>query len=163
MDVIPDFEDMLASFAKYEVKYVVIGGMAFIFHVKPRFTKDMDLWIEPTKENVSRANRALEEFGSPHLLDPADMKQMLQIGAAPARVDIILCVEGADFQMAWKRKVEGRYGNAPVNWIDMDSLIEIKKRIDDPRHKSDVEYLVKVKEMKKAGRKKNAKARRGRG
>ena len=42
------------------------------------------------------------------------------------------------------------YGKAPVNWIDLDSLIRIKERIEDPRHKSDVRYLLKVKAMKKA-------------
>lgn len=152
MDVIPDFEDLLAVFAKHEVRYVVIGGLAFIFHVKPRFTKDMDVWIEPTAGNVGKANRALAEFGSPNLLDPGDMEQMLQIGVAPARVDVILSVEGADFATAWKRKVKSRYGKAPVNWIDLDGLLAIKEKIDDPRHQSDVRYLRKVKAMKAEAR-----------
>ena len=36
----------------------------------------------------------------------------------------------------------------PANWIDIDSLIAIKERIDDPRHKSDVKYLKRVREMR---------------
>jgi hypothetical protein len=127
--------------------------MAFIYHVKPRFTKDMDIWVEATKENIERANIALAEFGSPHLLDSDGMNQMLQIGMQPDRVDLLLSVEGPTFEEAWKKRISRRYGKAPVNWIDLDSLIEIKSRIDDPRHKSDVRYLLKVREMKEDGMK----------
>jgi hypothetical protein len=156
MDVISDFEDMLIVFDKHEVRYLVIGGLAFIYHVKPRYTKDMDLWVEPTEENIRRANAALVEFGSPHLLDPADATQMLQIGVAPARVDIILTGAGADFGTAWNRRVRSMYGKAPVNWIDLDGLIAMKEKIDDPRHKSDVRYLLKVREMRRTGKRARA-------
>ena len=36
---IPDFEDMLALLGKHSVRYLVVGGLAFIYHAKPRFTK----------------------------------------------------------------------------------------------------------------------------
>ena len=149
MDVVPDFEDLLDSFSKHDVRYVVIGGLAFIFHVKPRFTKDMDLWVEPTEKNIRLANEALADFGSPHLLDPADTNQVLQIGVQPCRVDILLHVEGPTFERVWRKRIRSRYGRSPVNWIDMDSLIEIKEKIDHPKHRLDVEYLLKVKEMRK--------------
>ena len=51
---------------KHAVRYLIIGGLAFIYHAKPRYTKDLDLWIDPTTENVNRANKALAEFGSPY-------------------------------------------------------------------------------------------------
>ena len=49
---------------------------------------------------------------------------------------------------AWAKRICSKYGEAPVNWIDLDSLIDIKSRIDEPRHQSDVKYLRKVKEMR---------------
>lgn len=154
MNVIPDFEDMLTLLDKHGVKYLAIGGLAFIYHVKPRYTKDIDLWVASDRENMKKTNLALAEFGSPHLLDLNDDDQVLQIGIAPNRVDVLTNVEGPSFKDAWKKKIRSKYGKAPVNWIDLDSLIEIKSRIDDPRHKSDVMYLRKVKEMNESGRKK---------
>ena len=42
MEAIQDFEDMLLFLDKHKVKYLIIGGLAFIYHAKPRYTKDMD-------------------------------------------------------------------------------------------------------------------------
>jgi len=74
METIQDFEDMLFFLDKHRVRYLIIGGLAFIFHAKPRYTKDMDLWIDPDPENVKKANNALAEFGSPFLLNPKSKK-----------------------------------------------------------------------------------------
>ena len=69
MDTVQDFEDLLATFARHGVRHLIIGGLAFIYHAKPRYTKDMDLWVGPDADNVERANLALANFGSPHLLE----------------------------------------------------------------------------------------------
>ena len=68
MDSTPDFEDLLSLLNRHQVRYLIVGGLAFVYHAKPRYTKDMDLWIEPGFENLTRANRALAEFGSPTLM-----------------------------------------------------------------------------------------------
>lgn len=39
---IEDFEDLLDLFGEKRVRYLIVGGLAFIFNVKPRYTKDMD-------------------------------------------------------------------------------------------------------------------------
>ena len=74
MDVVHDFEDILDLFDRHGVRYLIVGGLAFIYHAKPRYTKDIDVWSEPERENLIRANRALDE--------------VLQIGVAPNRIDI---------------------------------------------------------------------------
>ena len=151
MDAIPDFEDLLALFHKHEVRYLVIGGLAFIYHARPRYTKDMDLWVDPSQANVNRANRALAEFGSPHLLAVDDAEEILQIGLPPNRIDLLRAIDGPSFGQAWRRRIAGQYGRAGANWIDLESLIEIKSRIDDPRHRRDVRDLDAVRAMKSRG------------
>ena len=51
METVHDFEDMLLLLEKNRVRYLIIGGLAFIYHAKPRYTKDMDLWIDPDRLN----------------------------------------------------------------------------------------------------------------
>jgi hypothetical protein len=148
VDTVQDFEDLLATLEKHEVRYLIIGGLAFIYHAKPRYTKDMDLWVGPDGENVARANRALVEFGSPHLLDPDRPGEILQLGVAPNRIDL-LRETGLAFDQVWPSRIEGRYGRAAACWVDIDSLIEIKSRIDDPRHQEDVRVLKLVRERRK--------------
>ena len=41
MDAIPDFEDLLSLLGKHDVRYLVMGGLAFIYHARPRYTKDL--------------------------------------------------------------------------------------------------------------------------
>jgi hypothetical protein len=148
MDAIPDFEDLLRLLRRHDVRYLVIGGLAFIYHARPRYTKDMDLWLDPSPANVKRANAALAEFGSPYLLVVDEPEEILQIGLPPNRIDLLRVVEGPGFEQAWRRRIKGKYGRADVNWMDLECLIEVKSRIDDPRHQRDVRDLEKVRALK---------------
>lgn len=150
METVQDFEDLLELLERFEVRYLIIGGLAFIYHAKPRYTKDMDLWIGPDPENIARANRALTEFGSPHLLEPGRPDEILQLGVAPNRIDLLQDPDGLEFEEVWPRRVKGRYGRAKVYWIDLDSLIAIKSQIDHPRHQEDARVLRQVRARREA-------------
>ena len=65
MSLPQDFRDLLEEFASEEVEHVVIGGYAFAFHAEPRATKDLDVLLLGTEENLFRAARALGRFGAP--------------------------------------------------------------------------------------------------
>jgi len=158
METIHDFEDMLLLLEKNRVRYLIIGGLAFIYHAKPRYTKDMDLWIDPDLENVRRANKALAEFGSPFLINTEKKEEILQIGIAPDRIDLLRHVAGARFETAWKKRIRGKYGKVVANWIDLDSLIRIKGKIDHPRHKEDARVLREVRKRKFESSKKRKKS-----
>lgn len=142
---------MLALLERHRVRYLIVGGLAFVFHAKPRYTKDLDLWLDPDPENIGRTNRALVEFGAPHQLDPAIPGEILQIGVAPDRIDLMRETAGMDFGSCWNRRVRAPYGSVEANWIDLDGLIEIKSRIDDPRHQADARTLRMVKERRQRG------------
>jgi len=148
MDTVPDFEDMLYLLEKHKVKYLIIGGLAFIYHAKPRYTKDMDLLVGPSPNNIKRTNAALVEFGSPFLLNEKDLEKILQIGLPPNRIDIMLKIPGVLFASAWKKRVMGYYGKIKVNWIDIDSLIRAKRNLPHPRHQEDVRILLQVKKLR---------------
>lgn len=159
METIKDFEDLLYLFHTYRVRYLIIGGLAFIYHAKPRYTKDMDLWIDPSKGNVERANIALAEFGSPYLLNQDAAEEILQLGLPPNRIDLLRDIKGARFATAWNHRIQGTYGKSSANWIDLDSLLRIKRRIDHPRHQEDVRILREVKRRRKLAKSSNRKPR----
>lgn len=66
---------------------------------RPRATKDLDVYVEPTRANAKRLKAALGDFfgGSPpgytdsDLLDP---DAVIQLGVAPVRIDILSALEG---------------------------------------------------------------------
>ena len=58
-----DFKEFIESLNKHNVRYLVVGGYAVAFHGYPRYTKDLDIWIELSPDNADNAVKALEEFG----------------------------------------------------------------------------------------------------
>jgi hypothetical protein len=60
-----DLVEMLSAFGEEDVRYLVVGGHAVGVHARPRSTKDLDVWLDPSQKNVSRACQALRGFGVP--------------------------------------------------------------------------------------------------
>ena len=57
-----DFKEFIQSLNDNAVRYLVVGGYAVALHGYPRYTKDMDVWVEMTTENASRVIKALDQF-----------------------------------------------------------------------------------------------------
>ena len=60
-----DLRDLLRAFIAHEVRFLVVGGYALAVHGHPRATGDLDVWIECSEPNATRAFAALGEFGAP--------------------------------------------------------------------------------------------------
>jgi hypothetical protein len=61
---------VLAALERERVRYLVFGAAALNFHGLARFTEDLDLFVEPTTENVDRLKRALTSvFGDPDIAE----------------------------------------------------------------------------------------------
>ena len=60
-----DFRDLLRIFNAGKVRYLVVGGYAVMKYAEPRYTKDLDLWIDATPKNARAVFKALKEFGAP--------------------------------------------------------------------------------------------------
>ena len=58
-----DFLDLLELFDRFSVRYLIVGGHAVSMYTEPRYTKDLDLWLERTPDNARVVLRALHEFG----------------------------------------------------------------------------------------------------
>lgn len=55
--------------------------------------------------------------------DFLESEQVIQLGIAPLRIDIITSIKGMDFQKLWEDREVGRYGNIEVNFISKKDLI----------------------------------------
>ena len=98
MRIEKDYEELLGLLNKHKVKYCIVGAYAVAFHKKPRYTKDIDIFVEPSVENGKKIVDALNEFGfeSLHLSenDFAEKGRIIQLGYEPVRVDIITEIAG---------------------------------------------------------------------
>jgi len=144
MRITEDFHDLLFLLEQERVRYLIIGGYAFSLHAVPRYTKDIDIWVEPSPANIEKANRALAIFGSPALLDASETTTILQIGIEPNRVDILLTITGLNFDDAWTEHVRSAYGDIDVNWIGINALIKAKTATGRRQDIADVDMLKKI-------------------
>ena len=145
MKVEPDFEELLRLFNKHKVKYCIVGAFAVAFYAQPRYTKDLDILVEPKIKNGEKIISALWEFGFGKLdLSPEDFAtkgRNIQLGYEPVRVDLLTSIKGCSFNQVWKNKEEGRYGKEKVFFIGKNDLIRNKKSLGRKQDLADLELL----------------------
>ncbi|MFQ5572096.1 MAG: hypothetical protein ACE5G0_20660 [Rhodothermales bacterium] len=50
----PDFREFIALLNAYEVRYLIVGGYAVALHGHPRYSKDINIWVEGEQDNAER-------------------------------------------------------------------------------------------------------------
>jgi predicted nucleotidyltransferase len=143
-----DFKDLLSAFDGAKVRYLLIGGYAVSFHSRPRYTKDIDLWISSEPENLRRVQAALATFGAPasvlEALRSLAPDEILYMGNPPVRVDILQSVSGVEFEPAFGRRIETDWEGVPVTIIGIEDLIAAKRAAGRPQDLLDAANLEKV-------------------
>lgn len=63
MELPRDWQEFLSSLNASRVKFLLVGAHALAAHGVPRYTGDLDVWVEPTEANAARVLEALKAFG----------------------------------------------------------------------------------------------------
>jgi hypothetical protein len=133
-----------------EARYLVIGAHAVTYYTSPRYTKDIDIWVDPGVENLRRVHQALAAFGAPvelqAVLALAAEDAVLQIGVEPSRVDLLSRVPPLEFPTAWEQRQTASYGEIPIQLLSLADLIRAKEEAGRPQDLLDVERLRQVRE-----------------
>jgi hypothetical protein len=127
--VTKDFADFLAALNSEGADYVVIGGMAVLFHTPFRTTRDIDVLIEPSLENARRVRRAVARWGG---FEPVFSEEdfvagdILSFGGL-LRVEVHSDVPGVDWDEVWARRVPAEFSGVPTCFASLDDLIAMKE------------------------------------
>jgi hypothetical protein len=131
MFVNSDYSDLLKIFNTNNVRYLIIGGYASIQYAEPRYTKDLDIWIQTDPQNAAAVYRSLKELGAPLTgLSEADFTEegyFYQMGRPPIRVDLLMGIPGVAFGHAWEHRVEVDFNGLLVKFISKEDLIVSKR------------------------------------
>jgi Nucleotidyltransferase of unknown function (DUF6036) len=145
MFVNSDFTDLLRRFNANSVEYLVIGGYALIQYAEPRYTKDLDLWINTDPKNALAVFQSLKSFGAPlEGLTEEDFAEdgfFYQMGMPPVRIDILMGIPGIKFQTAWERRATVWFDDLPVLFISRQDLITAKRASGRPQDLIDADLL----------------------
>ena len=146
-----DVLEFLGLLAAHEVRYLLIGGIAVIFHGHARLTGDVDFLFDPSPDNVRRLWTVLVEFwrgnvpglqSADELLDP---EVIVQFGRPPNRIDLIGGLRTVPFDQAWQSRiafavdVDGR--QFPVWILGLEDLKRSKREAGRPKDLEDLRHL----------------------
>lgn len=140
-----DFKEFIQFLNVNRVRYLIVGGYAVAFYGYPRYTKDIDIWIEASLENAAQVIKALQDFGFGSLeltvQDFATSNQVIQLGYPPSRIDLLTSVDGIEFKDCYESRVNVELDGISVNFIDLQNLRANKKASGRLQDLADLENL----------------------
>ena len=140
-----DARALLRAFCARDARFLVVGAHALGYWGQPRATGDLDLFIEPTRENAGRVLASLEEFGAPlfdlTLDDLARPGVVFQMGVPPYRIDLATELTGITFDEAWAGHATVAVEGLAIPIIGRDAFIRNKRATGRAKDLLDLELL----------------------
>lgn len=145
METLPkDFKEFIELLNNNNVRYIVIGGYAVVYHGYVRSTNDIDIWIDISTDNIRRLIKALDEFGFSSLnIKETDFlpNHIIQLGYPPNRIDLITTPAGIEFETCYESREQIVVDKIAINIINRENLIKAKKASNRTRDLADIEEL----------------------
>lgn len=153
-------ESIVAILNQYQVRYLIVGGVAVAAHGYGRVTFDVDLVVQLSPKNVEQAIRALEaldykpvvpvnavDFADPEIRKEwIAEKNMVVFSLRSAQhpetpVDLFVS-EPFDFDVEYDRALVGQLApGQEVRFVCLETLIRMKQATGRPKDEEDVRQL----------------------
>ena len=152
-DLWPDWIDLIGLLVKHRVRFLVVGAHALAAHGRPRFTRDLDLLVEPTTANARRTCAALAEFGFSALSREVDAfatrDRMATLGRGEHRIDIMTSISGVAFATAWEGRSVTVLGGHRVGVLGLKEFLRNKRASGRAKDLLDIALLEEVQPPKR--------------
>ena len=140
-----DWKDFLNALRSENTRFLLIGAHALAYHVEARLTEDIDVFVEPSRDNAARLYRALGRFGFgalvPNEAELAQPNRVFMLGRKPWRIDILTGIDGVTFEEAWQSRVEVDFHGVRLCVIGRDALLKNKRASGRKKDRVDVALL----------------------
>ena len=128
-----------------DVRYVIVGAFALAHHGRPRYTGDIDFFVEASPENAERLSQVLDQFGFANVglveEDFTAADQVVQLGVEPHRMDLMTSISGVAFEEAWNTREYGNLDGLQVPYISRELLKRNKAAVGRKQDLADLDYL----------------------
>lgn len=145
MKLHPDVREFVALCLSRKVEFLIVGGYALAFHGAPRFTEDIDLMVLVSPENAERLEAVIEEFGFGGIgisrSDFLDEGQVIQLGRAPNRIDLLTGISGVTWEDARASRIPVDLDGLSVFVIGKAELERNKEATGRPQDLADLARL----------------------
>jgi hypothetical protein len=127
----------------------VIGGIAAVLYGVPRATFDLDILIEPSKENAQKLLDALTElgFGTAEMTSAQEIIETeITIFTDRIRLDVQTSTPGILFEEAWQRRVTMTFKGQVFEVVSFADLVQSKTAAGRDVDLEDVKTLTSIQE-----------------
>lgn len=140
-----DLREFIELLNARDVRYVVVGAFALAHHGRPRYTGDIDFFVESSAQNAERLSQVLKQFGFANIgvvkEDFTAPDQVVQLGVAPHRMDLMTSISGVAFAEAWNTREYGDLDGLQVPYISRELLKRNKIAVGRKQDLADLDYL----------------------
>jgi hypothetical protein len=140
-----DWREFLELLNSRGVDYVIVGAQSLAFHGRPRHTGDLDILVRPTPDNAQLLLALLNQFGfeqsSFRETDFLQPEQIIQLGRAPNRIDLLTSISGVSTNDAFDSKISAILDGIPVFILGKEALIRNKRAVGRPQDLADLAAL----------------------
>ena len=144
-----NFQEFIELLEKHAVKYLVVGGYAVGLHGFPRYTGDLDVFIELSPANAAKILQVFADFGFADLgLKPEDFLEpdmVVEIGREPLKIQILTGIDGVTFDQCYAGRTLLSQGALKIPFIGLDQLLQNKAASPRGKDKIDLVELLKAK------------------
>jgi len=140
-----DFSDFLNLCLSHEVRFMVIGGYSVVHYSRPRYTGDLNIWVDSSLKNAKRMVAVLNDFG----LTGSDVttamiteqKQIIRMGFEPMRLELFTKIPAVEFEECYERHELVNIGDKLIPFISLKDLKINKRQSGRPKDLQDLEEL----------------------
>lgn len=146
-----DVQEFIQALSGHEVRYVIVGGEAVIYHGHARLANGIDFFYEPSVENADRLWNALDEYWAgdmPGLKSAEGLRIIgatVQYGVPPNQIVLYNSLTGVSFDEAWEAKVTEsiriRGKKHSVYFMGSEALVKNKRALKREIDQEDLKYL----------------------
>ena len=140
-----DLREFIESLNALDVRFLIVGAFAVAYHGYFRYTSDIDLFVDRSKENAKRVWQAVQQFGFADLKltveDFSQEDQVIQFGVPPNRIDVMTFLSGVSFDEAWASREQGDLDGLSVAFISKEMLKRNKAACGRLQDLADLEHL----------------------
>lgn len=140
-----DFREFIELLESEGVRYLIVGGYAVAFHGFPRYTGDIDFFVEVEPGNAGKLIRVFERFGFGDIgLTKEDFLRadfVVEIGREPRKIQVLTGIDGIRFEQCVAEGVEVRDGDLTLRFIGKAQLLRNKAASGRPKDLIDLQEL----------------------
>ena len=145
MSLNADLREFIELLNSRGIEYVIVGAHSLAFHARPRYTGDLDILVRPSRENADKLVSLLRDFGfGKEDFAESDFtvpEQMIQLGRAPNRIDLLTSLSGVTVEEAFRTKISTEMEGLPIFVLSKELLIQNKRAVGRPQDVADLREL----------------------